>query len=236
MSSRLSTIVSEASRSSIDITRLDGSVGSGSPSSEDTLYRNSLKRVFDIVAVVGLSFVALPLITIFALALLLSGSLPFYGQARVGRGGRVFTMYKLRTMVHNAEAMLEEHLNSSPELRAEWERTQKLKNDPRITRFGQILRKTSLDELPQLYNVLIGNMSLVGPRPMLESQVALYPGSAYFRLRPGVTGFWQISDRNECDFADRARFDEAYDRELSLGTDLRVLTATVGVVLNGTGY
>ena len=227
--------VSDVSNS-IKVAHFDGVSAPKALTFQPTLYRSYFKRFLDVVAVLALALVVLPLVVLLAAVIALGGGSPFYSQPRVGRGGRVFKMYKLRTMVPNADAILQERLGASPELRAEWESTQKLKNDPRITRFGRLLRKTSLDELPQLYNVLTGNMSLVGPRPMLESQVALYPGSAYYRLRPGVTGFWQISDRNECDFADRARFDEAYDRELSLGTDLRVLTATVGVVLRGTGY
>jgi lipopolysaccharide/colanic/teichoic acid biosynthesis glycosyltransferase len=227
--------VSDVSNS-IKVTRFDGAAAPRTLTFQPTLYRSYLKRLLDVVAVLALSVVVLPLVAVLAVIVAFGGGSPFYTQTRVGRGGRVFTMYKLRTMVPNAEAILQERLGASPELRAEWDSTQKLKSDPRITPFGRFLRKTSLDELPQLYNVLIGNMSLVGPRPILESQVVLYPGSAYYRLRPGVTGFWQISDRNECDFADRARFDEAYDRELSLATDVRVLASTAGVVLRGTGY
>ncbi len=99
-----------------------------------------------------------------------------------------------------------------------------------------MIRKTSLDELPQLLNVLIGDMSLVGPRPMMPSQRALYPGQSYYELRPGITGFWQISDRNECHFRNRALYDSAYDRALSLRTDVEVLLRTFSVVLRGTGY
>jgi lipopolysaccharide/colanic/teichoic acid biosynthesis glycosyltransferase len=227
--------VSDVSNS-IKVARFDEVSAPKALTFQPTLYRSYFKRLLDVVAVLALSVIALPLVALLAAVVALGGGTPFYKQARVGRGGRVFMMYKLRTMVPDADRILQDRLNASPELRAEWETTQKLKNDPRITPFGRMLRKTSLDELPQLYNVLIGNMSLVGPRPMMESQVALYPGSAYYRLRPGVTGFWQVADRNECDFADRSDFDEAYDRELSLGTDLRVLASTVGVVLRGTGY
>ena len=105
-----------------------------------------------------------------------------------------------------------------------------------ITRFGRVLRKSSLDELPQLWNVLLGDMSLVGPRPMMPCQRDLYPGSAYYRLRPGITGPWQVSRRNESTFADRARFDTDYDQTLSLGTDLGLLISTVRVVVRATGY
>jgi lipopolysaccharide/colanic/teichoic acid biosynthesis glycosyltransferase len=201
-----------------------------------TPYRSFLKRGFDIVAVLALSVIVLPLVVLLAAVIAASGHSPIYTQARVGRDGRAFRLLKLRTMVPDAEALLEERLRTCPDSHAEWTRTQKLKNDPRVTPLGRALRKTSLDELPQLYNVLVGDMSLVGPRPMMVCQKDLYPGTAYYRLRPGITGFWQISDRNECSFAARAEFDEAYDRKLSLGTDLRVLVATVGVVVRGTGY
>jgi len=221
---------------SIKVVRFDEGSAPRSLTGATNLYRSFFKRFFDIAFVMVSSVFVLPLLAVLALLITAWGGSPFYSQTRVGRGGRIFRMYKLRTMVPDADALLQHRLRTCPETRAEWSSTQKLKNDPRITPFGRLLRKTSMDELPQLYNVLVGHMSLVGPRPMLESQVALYPGSAYYRLRPGVTGFWQISDRNECDFSDRARFDEDYDRELSFGTDVRVIAATVGVVLRGTGY
>jgi lipopolysaccharide/colanic/teichoic acid biosynthesis glycosyltransferase len=131
---------------------------------------------------------------------------------------------------------MEACLAADPLLRQEWNQTQKLKADPRITRVGRLLRKSSLDELPQLWNVLIGDMSLVGPRPMMTSQQALYPGQAYYALRPGLTGYWQISERNESSFADRAGYDDRYERDVSLATDIRVLFATLRAVARGTGY
>ncbi len=139
-------------------------------------------------------------------------------------------------MVPNAEERLESHLAASPQTREEWDSTQKLKNDPRITSTGKFLRKSSLDELPQLWNVLTGDMSLVGPRPMMENQESLYPGTAYYALRPGVTGSWQVSDRNETTFAGRAKFDTEYYYSLSLATDLKILARTVNVVLRATGH
>ncbi|MCC0062816.1 MAG: sugar transferase [Defluviimonas sp.] len=200
------------------------------------LYRQVFKRLFDIAAVSLSSVVVLPLVALMALLVSLDGSNPFYLNDRVGRGGRVFRMLKLRTMVPNADALLESYLNSNPEARLEWNSTQKLKSDPRITRVGWILRKTSLDELPQLWNVLTGEMSIVGPRPMMPSQRAIYSGTAYYYLRPGLTGPWQISDRNEGEFSRRVEFDRVYDRELSFSNDLRIIVATVGVVIRGTGY
>lgn len=200
------------------------------------LYRNGAKRLFDVLAVLAALPVVLPVVLLLALLVARDGGQPLYSQPRVGRGGRLYRIWKLRTMVVDADARLEAHLAADPAARAEWTATQKLKCDPRITRFGRLLRKSSLDELPQLWNVLTGDMSLVGPRPMMPSQQALYTGEAYYRLRPGITGPWQVSERNASTFADRAWFDAGYDRDLSLVTDLRLLAATVRVVLRATGY
>ena len=199
-------------------------------------YRRFLKRAIDTLAVLLAAPVVLPVIILFALVIARDGGPALYCQDRIGRGGRVFRIWKLRTMVVGAEKRLEEHLARDPAARAEWAETQKLKCDPRITPVGRLLRKSSLDELPQLWNVLKGEMSLVGPRPMMPAQARLYPGKEYYDLRPGLTGFWQISSRNETTFAGRAEFDSDYARRLSLFTDVLVLLATVRVVLRGTGY
>lgn len=200
------------------------------------VYRNRLKRVFDLAAVIISSPVVVLIVLILAALVLLQGNAPFYFSDRVGRGGRVFRMMKLRTMVHDADEILNELLLQDPEARREWSDKQKLTKDPRVTAVGRFLRKSSLDELPQLWNVLIGDMSLVGPRPMMPSQREIYPGTDYYGLRPGMTGFWQISDRNGCDFAKRAEFDTDYAQKLTFGTDLSVLIRTVGAVFRGTGY
>lgn len=194
------------------------------------------KRVFDLVAVVLASPILLPVGLILAAMISISGRSPIFVQRRLGKGGVPFRMLKFRTMVPNAEVVLEEFLDANPEARVEWDAHQKLKNDPRITPIGRFLRKTSLDELPQFWNVFVGQMSLVGPRPMMVDQKALYPGDAYYRMRPGITGLWQISDRNACEFSQRAAFDGEYEKVLSMVTDLRVLVRTVGVVVRGTGY
>lgn len=200
------------------------------------LYRNYLKRLFDVAAVVASGLVVGPLILFLALLVAADGSNPFYWNERVGRRGRNFRMLKLRTMVPDADKMLEDYLSRNAEARLEWNSTQKLKTDPRITRIGRFLRKTSLDELPQLWNVLTGDMSLVGPRPMMPSQRPLYHGLAYYSLRPGITGIWQVSDRNESAFSKRAEYDSEYDEKLTFAMDLWLLWSTVRVVLKGTGY
>lgn len=200
------------------------------------VYRSAVKRALDIFLVIIAVPIVLLVVGLLAVCIAFDGANPFYCQTRVGHGGRLYRMWKLRSMIVNADAQLETYLASDPTARAEWDSTQKLKVDPRITRFGRILRKSSLDELPQLWNVLKGDMSLVGPRPMMPCQRDLYPGSAYYRLRPGITGPWQVSRRNESTFADRARFDTDYDRTLSLGTDIGLLISTVRVVVRATGY
>ncbi|MFS4582219.1 sugar transferase [Phaeobacter sp. C3_T13_0] len=195
------------------------------------------KRMLDIALVLLTLPITLPLILIAAFALWIEGGSPFYTQDRLGQRGRVFSILKLRTMVRDAECLLERHLASSPALRREWDETQKLKKDPRITPVGRFLRTTSLDELPQLWNVLIGEMSLVGPRPMMPDQLPLYgDATAYFDLKPGITGLWQVSVRNESGFAVRTRADTNYHSDLSFRTDLDLLWRTIGVVLRGTGY
>jgi len=200
------------------------------------VYRGGAKRLLDIALVLLAIPVVVPVVLIIALMVMRDGHSPFYWSERVGRSGRVFRMLKLRTMVHDAHECLASYLATDPQAAAEWTDTQKLKFDPRITGFGRLLRKSSLDELPQLWNVLIGEMSLVGPRPMMPDQRKIYPGSVYYELRPGVTGPWQVSDRNDCSFAKRADFDLEYAGSLSFGNDLRLLGRTVVVVLRGTGY
>lgn len=205
-------------------------------SSNGGVYRRFLKRGFDISAILLAAPFIVLVVALLALMVRRDGGPAFYRQDRLGRNGKVFRLWKLRSMVVDADQRLAEHLASDPAALAEWTETQKLKNDPRITSVGRVIRKTSVDELPQLWNVLTGDMSLVGPRPMLPEQAPLYPGRAYYELRPGLTGFWQISDRNQSSFAGRAVFDNLYNRRMSLGTDLRVIFMTGVVVLRGTGY
>jgi lipopolysaccharide/colanic/teichoic acid biosynthesis glycosyltransferase len=202
----------------------------------NAMYRAALKRMMDLAIVLLALPFWLPVILITALVVARDGHNPFYTQLRIGRHGRVFRIIKLRSMVYDADAVFEAYLRDNPAARLEWDATQKLKDDPRITRVGHIIRKTSLDELPQLINVLLGDMSLVGPRPMMVCQQSLYPGQSYYAMRPGLTGFWQISNRNNCRFAGRARYDHAYLNAMSLRTDIVVIWRTIGVVLRGTGY
>ena len=200
------------------------------------IYQMGLKRLFDVALVLlALPFV-LPFLAIISLAIVLSdGGSPLFRQERIGKDGRRFQIWKFRSMVVDAETQLERHLSENPEAKLEWETKQKLTFDPRCTTVGRLLRRSSLDELPQIFNVLGGDMSLVGPRPMLPCQQALYPGQAYYNMRPGMTGAWQVTTRNTSEFSDRAAFDDFYSTRVSLVEDLKILVRTVGVVLRGTG-
>lgn len=199
------------------------------------LYRSVIKRMIDVTAIVLAAPVVVPLVAALAIGVAREGGKPFYAQIRVGRGGKPFKMWKLRSMVKDADARMVDYLASNPEARAEWDSTQKLRDDPRVTRFGQILRKTSLDELPQLWNVFVGEMSLVGPRPMMLNQQSLYPGEDYYALRPGITGYWQTAGRHRTTFEARADYDTLYNQHLGFMTDMRILLRTVSVVMRGTG-
>ena len=199
------------------------------------VYRNVFKRILDVTAIVLAAPVIVPVVAALAVVIARDGGKPFYSQMRVGKGGKWFRMWKLRSMVCDADERMEDYLAAHPEARLEWDSTQKLKDDPRITRVGKIIRQTSLDELPQLWNVLKGEMSLVGPRPMMVSQQVIYPGVAYYLLRPGCTGLWQTAGRNRTTFEARADYDTTYEHQLSLTNDLKILVDTVGVIVKGTG-
>jgi lipopolysaccharide/colanic/teichoic acid biosynthesis glycosyltransferase len=198
-------------------------------------YARFIKRAVDVTAIVLMLPVILPIIALCYVLIRRDGGPAFYSQERIGKNGETFICWKLRSMVVDAEARLDEYLAQNPEAKAEWDLNQKLLNDPRITRVGSFIRKMSIDELPQLFCVLKGDMSLVGPRPFMPDQQDLYPGRAYYDLRPGLTGLWQVSDRHESTFASRAGFDNNYAADLSLKGDVSILMRTVGVVLRGTG-
>ncbi len=205
---------------------------------DEGFYARVGKRVFDILFVLAISPLLIPLIGLLAFLVRRDGGSAFYSQPRIGRNGETFRFFKLRSMVVDGDARLARYLEDNPDQREIWARTQKLDNDPRVTRLGRILRKTSLDELPQFLNVLIGDMSVVGPRPFLPDQDARYRvagGRGYYDLRPGVTGLWQVGSRNRTSFEGRVSFDEAYRSHFTLGMDLRIILSTFSVVLRSTG-
>jgi lipopolysaccharide/colanic/teichoic acid biosynthesis glycosyltransferase len=183
--------------------------------------------------------IVLPVLGIVLALTAVSGGQPLYSQMRIGRDGTLFRCWKVRTMVPDADNALAGLLRDNPALDREWRQNQKLARDPRVTRLGAVLRKTSLDEFPQFWNVLIGDMSLVGPRPFLPEQRAQYDskpcGASYYLMRPGITGLWQVGRRNRGSFSERALFDEDYSGQIGLLTDLSILFRTVGVVLRATG-
>lgn len=199
------------------------------------LYVNGGKRVLDTTLILLALPFLLPILLVVTMVVMLDGGSPLYSQMRLGRGWQRFRLYKFRTMRPDSDALLAAHLAADPHARAEWDLNQKLRDDPRITRAGRFLRKTSLDELPQLLNVLLGQMSLVGPRPMMLEQRVLYPGAYYAAHRPGLTGLWQISARNGSTFAARAIYDERYYREVGLKLDMATILATFRVVARCTG-
>ena len=197
-----------------------------------------IKRVCDVVLVLALGLVALPFAAAIALAIVLETPGPvFFGHMRVGRDRRRFRLWKFRSMVVDADAVFRKHLEEHPEHRAEWLNTHKLKNDPRVTRVGRLLRRSSLDELPQLWNVLRGEMSMIGPRPIVEDEIPKYgPAfSLYTQVSPGLTGLWQVSGRNDTTYRQRTALDEEYILHWSLWKDLVVLLRTVRVVILGHG-
>lgn len=192
------------------------------------------KRLVDIVVAVTVAILASPVILALALAVKLSmGGPVIYRHRRIGFGGRYFDCLKFRTMVANGDEVLERYLAANPAAAEEWRLSRKLANDPRVTRFGRFLRKTSLDELPQLLNILRGEMSCVGPRPIVTEELERYGVHAYeyLRARPGVTGSWQVSGRSNVSYGDRVRLDAEYVRKWSFGSDLRILVRTVPAVL-----
>jgi Undecaprenyl-phosphate galactose phosphotransferase WbaP len=197
-----------------------------------------MKRFVDITGAVLGGLLISPLLLLLSLLIMLDSRGPIvYSQKRLGRGNKPFKVYKFRSMVKNADEVLKEHLAAHPELRREWEETHKLKDDPRVTRVGRFIRRYSLDELPQLWNVLKGDMSLVGPRPIVDAEVARYEDAfgLYCLVRPGMTGYWQVSGRSNTSYERRVELDSFYIRNWSIWLDITILMGTVGVVVYGDG-
>ncbi|CAB3648867.1 Undecaprenyl phosphate N,N'-diacetylbacillosamine 1-phosphate transferase [Paraburkholderia sediminicola] len=222
-------------------------VSSQQAASNDTVPKNAnsfsgwwgdfLKRTVDVCGASTLLVVLFPILIVIAIAVMSDRGSIVFGHPRIGRGGRTFLCLKFRSMVRNADQVLEKLLATDPQAREEWNRDFKLKNDIRITPIGRILRRTSLDELPQLWNVLRGDMSLVGPRPVVRQELARYGPdvSYYLMLKPGITGLWQISGRNNVDYPTRVSLDVCYAMNRSLALDVTILLKTVKVVLEKDG-
>lgn len=196
------------------------------------------KRGFDITAAVAGIVVLGPLFLMLAMLVKFSdGGRVVYGHARIGRNGNVFRCLKFRTMVENGDEVLAAHFARHPQDRDEWAATRKLQNDPRVTRVGAVLRKLSLDELPQIFNILLGEMSFVGPRPVVSDELELYGTAAnfYLKSRPGLTGLWQVSGRNDVSYGTRVAFDKHYVENWSFVFDLKILIRTVPAVFSSRG-
>ncbi|MCR5563877.1 MAG: undecaprenyl-phosphate galactose phosphotransferase WbaP [Desulfovibrio sp.] len=201
-------------------------------------WRICLKRAIDLLVCIAFMPLLLLIGAVFALLIVCDNPGPvLYRQGRIGRNGKSIGVYKFRTMVRNADAVLKEMLEKNPQLAEEWKKDQKLRRDPRVTRVGAFLRKTSLDELPQLINVVTGDMSLVGPRPIVEGEREKYGPvfDEYCRVRPGITGLWQVSGRNDTTYAERVAYDHYYINNWSVWMDVWILCRTVPVVLTGYG-
>lgn len=203
-----------------------------------SFYRAYGKRAFDILVAVLLLPLVVPVILVSCLLVRRDGGPGLFAHKRIGKGGTAYKCWKIRTMVVDAEAKLEAYLAANPAAAIEWNEKQKLADDPRITKVGKFLRKTSLDELPQIWNVLRGEMSLVGPRPYTECQQSIYEdagGFAYTKMAPGITGPWQVDGRSSSLFVTRVRFDNTYYRNLSLLEDFRIILRTATVIIKPTG-
>lgn len=196
------------------------------------------KRSFDIlVALAALVLLSPIFVLIMALVKYSDGGSVFYGHRRIGYNGSTFRCLKFRTMSENGDAVLQQYLQQNPAAYEEWRATRKLQNDPRVTVIGTVLRKLSLDELPQLINIIRGEMSLVGPRPVVEDELELYEASAvyYLQTRPGLTGLWQVSGRNDVSYETRVAFDTQYVRNWSLIADLVIVVRTIPAVCMSRG-
>jgi len=208
---------------------------------QELVNHNSLlqaaKRIVDVVGASVLLIVFSPIFVVLGVLVARSGGPVFFHHQRIGRGGREFPCYKFRTMVTDGDRVLKEYLAKHPEARREWQAERKLRKDPRVTAVGQLLRKTSLDELPQLFNVLRGEMSLVGPRPVVKSELELYGKAVahYAAVRPGMTGLWQVTGRNNTTYRRRVLLDSYYVKRMSPWLDVVILFKTIRVVLLRSG-
>lgn len=200
-------------------------------------YTRYTKRIVDMGLALLLLPVLVPVIATLWAMTRTDGGPGFFGHRRIGKNGKVFRCWKIRTMVPNAEERLVAYLANNPAAAEEWARDHKLTDDPRITKIGRFLRETSLDELPQIWNVLMGEMSFVGPRPVVRAEMKKYGHgrTAYLTMKPGITGLWQVSGRNDVSYDERVAMDIEYLQTVSLKTDLQLIAKTAGSVMNRTG-
>ncbi|WP_420391626.1 sugar transferase [Acuticoccus sp.] len=239
---RLSRAPVARMRGALRITRLPAAIATirlrRAKAEADPVVGGGVKRGFDVVVGGAALIVASPFIALAALAIRLQDGGPaFFCHDRVGRGGRTFSCMKLRTMVVNADVALRELLERDPGAAQEWAETHKLKNDPRVTWLGRFLRKSSIDELPQLINIVRGDMSVVGPRPVEPTELEQYGAhrERYLAVRPGLTGPWQISGRNDSTYEAKVLLNTTYAETWSLGRDIMIVTKTIPAVMRARG-
>lgn len=223
---------------SLSIKDINGTLGFATTHNLTKWYNIAVKTLLDHVILFFAGFLLVPFICIIALLVKISSPGPvFYGHERIGRAGKKIRVWKFRSMEIDADAKLEKVLEENPEYRKEWNESFKLSNDPRVTRIGRFLRKSSLDELPQLFNVFKGDMSFIGPRPVTEEEILRY-GENFnyvFSVKPGLSGMWQVSGRSDTDYTERVAFDSYYIQNWSIWLDLWLIFKTIGVVLTGRG-
>jgi exopolysaccharide production protein ExoY len=200
-------------------------------------YASYGKRIFDFALALMMLPILAPVISILWFMARRDGGPGFFGHLRVGKDGKVFKCWKIRTMVPDAQKRLDEYLKANPDAAEEWEADHKLTNDPRVTRIGGFLRKTSLDELPQIWNVLMGEMSFVGPRPIVRAELTKYGSykKSLLSMTPGITGLWQVSGRNDVSYSERVAMDVEYMKSIGFFSDTKVIFQTGMSVLAGTG-
>lgn len=223
---------------SLSIKDINGTLGFATTHNLTKWYNIAVKKLLDLSILFFAGLILLPFICIVAVLVKLSSPGPvFYGHERIGRAGKKIRVWKFRSMEINAEEKLEKVLAENPEYQKEWNESFKLTNDPRVTPIGRFLRKSSLDELPQLFNVLMGDMSFIGPRPVTDDEILKY-GENFtyiFSVKPGLSGMWQVSGRSDTDYAERVAFDSYYIQNWSIWLDIWLIFKTIGVVLTGKG-
>jgi exopolysaccharide production protein ExoY len=208
------------------------------PTSAARRFSNCIKYVLDVVLASTSLILLFPMILmVMAILLVVQGRPIFIAHKRIGKNGVMFQCLKFRSMVNDAQAVLAHYLASDPQLRAEWDATRKLQNDPRVTPFGQFMRKSSIDEIPQLLNIVCGQMSLVGPRPIVASEAELYGPNLghYTEVRPGLTGLWQVSGRSDTSYVARVELDVRYVTERTTWGDISIMFKTIPAVLQSRG-
>ncbi|PJI91458.1 exopolysaccharide production protein ExoY [Yoonia maricola] len=221
-----------------DEKRVNVSLNDTNPLTSDHAVGGILKRAVDIIIASTALLMLAPLFVMVAIAVKLAAPGPaLYGHSRVGYQGRTFRCWKFRSMVTDGDRVLQEYLTQNPQERDTWERDRKLRNDPRVTRIGAVLRAYSVDELPQLINVLFGDMSIVGPRPVVDDELAMYGTAApiYLSARPGITGLWQVSGRSDTSYEQRVSFDTTYVQGWSLVSDISIILRTIPAVVSSRG-